>query len=66
MIEAETFGSDWVAELYIERLKHKFPACTYRLFLDEEAGEYVLEYDKNEGKLIRITNEKADPTGRAK
>lgn len=56
MIEAETFGSDWVAELYIERLKHKFPACTYRLFLDEEAGEYVLEYDKNEGK-----NEKTDP-----
>lgn len=50
MRDAETFGSEWAAELYIERLKTKYPALTYRLFLDEERMEYVLEYDRNGGQ----------------
>lgn len=50
MRDAETFGSDWIAELYIERLKTKYPAVTYSLFLDEDRMEYVLEYDRNGGQ----------------
>lgn len=50
MIEADTFGSDWIARLYIERLERQYPGITYRLYLDEELSEYVLEYDKNGGQ----------------
>ena len=50
MTEADTFGSDWIARLYIDRLKQLYPAITYRLFLDEERNEYVLEYNKNGGQ----------------
>lgn len=50
MTDAETFGSDWIAELYIERLKTKCPALTYCLYLDEIRMEYVLEYDRNGGQ----------------